>query len=128
MLQIVATAASVATQPFDRREPRWVSRVAEMLRVRFATPPSHAELAAEVGVHPVYLASGFRRFRGRTIGDEVRRLRIESTSRQLLRSDVSIAAIAAAAGYSDQSHFTRSFKRATGLTPAEFRRAHGVGE
>jgi AraC family transcriptional regulator len=40
------------------------------------------------------------------------------------RDDASLAAIALECGYSDQSHFTRQFKRLFTITPAEYRRRH----
>jgi AraC family transcriptional regulator len=40
----------------------------------------------------------------------------------MLGSNVPLVEIALAAGFADQTHFTRSFKRITGMTPTEFRR------
>ena len=52
----------------------------------------------------------------------MRQLRIEFARRQLA-GDASLSTIAAAAGFCDQSHFTRLFKQYMGLTPAEYRLA-----
>jgi AraC family transcriptional regulator len=76
-----------------------------------------------VGVHPVTLARAFRRAFGCTVGEYVRRLRIERAARQLADSDLSLAEIALGAGFSDQSHFSNLFRRHTGLSPFQFRRA-----
>ncbi len=88
-------------------------------------PAAHISLgglAREVGVHPVTLARAFRRTYGCSIGEYVRRLRIVGAARRLEASDQSLAEIAMAAGFADQSHFSNVFKRQTGLSPSAFRR------
>ena len=84
-------------------------------------------LAASAGVHPTHLARTFRRFHGRSLGDYVTGLRIQRACRALGESDDTLAAIASETGFTDQSHFTRSFRDAVGTTPARYRRAHRAG-
>jgi AraC family transcriptional regulator len=97
-------------------------RVRELLHAHYREPLSLADLAQATGRHPVYLATAFRRTYGETVGDCIRRLRIEHASRALTQSDAALADVALDAGFANQSHFTRAFKRATGTTPAEYRR------
>jgi AraC-like DNA-binding protein len=66
----------------------------------------------------------FRQHQGVTIGAYLRELRIEAARRQLSSSEQSLSEIAANAGFSDQSHFSRLFRAATGHTPAAYRRLH----
>ena len=118
------TAASsnlTPSNPARSQPPRWLNRAKELLDVQFPETLTHDQLAQAVGVHPVYLAHEFRRYYQCTIGQYVRRLRIEHASRQLASSAASLAEIALAAGFCDQSHFSRVFKRLTGMTPAHFR-------
>ena len=56
-------------------------------------------------------------------GDYVRRLRVEYASRLLLSGDTPIGVIAHSAGFADQSHFSKTFRRLAGQTPAGFRAA-----
>lgn len=112
----------------DRREarsgpvPAWLGRARDELHARVRNPPRIGELAATAGVHPDHLARAFRVRFGASIGGYVRRLRLDWAAARLDGSDTPIAQIALAAGFADQSHFTRAFKRHTGLTPAEYRR------
>jgi AraC family transcriptional regulator len=78
-------------------------------------------MAAAAGVHPVHLAREFRRFERCTVGEYIRRLRIERACNELSNSNDSIAAIASGTGFYDQSHFGRIFKRVVGMTPIEYR-------
>jgi AraC-like DNA-binding protein len=80
-----------------------------------------AAIAREVGVHPVHLSRGFRRAFGVTMTDYVRDLRIHYAAEALVASPDPVPRIARSAGYQNVGHFTRSFKRATGLTPAAYR-------
>jgi AraC family transcriptional regulator len=104
------------------RAPRWLARAEEFLRVRAHTPVSLRDVAAEVGVHPVYCSRAFRRAVGRTVTEYVVELRLVEAGRQILGEDRPLAVIAPGAGFSDQPHLTRRLSRAVGLTPGRLRR------
>lgn len=121
ILELMAETSRHSLGTIDRRPPPWLKQVDELLHARFADNVALSELAAAVGVHTVHLARVFRRFYGCSIGDYLRQLRVEFASRELATTDVPLADIAAAAGFADQSHFSRTFKQHTRLQPTEFR-------
>jgi AraC-like DNA-binding protein len=120
-LEILANGWRQVLSRTDRSPPRWLEQVRDLLRQSFATPVSLAELARQAGVHPVHLAAAFRRHYGATVGQYVRQRRIDYARIQLSSSPTPLAEIALTAGFADQSHFSRVFKRLTGFTPARFR-------
>jgi AraC family transcriptional regulator len=105
----------------EKRPPLWLRRAVEKLNEEFTEELSTSGLAAAVDVHPVHLAAVFRRFYHETVGEYVQRLRVERASVLLRDSRISLAEIAQSVGFSDQSHFTRIFKRHVGITPGAFR-------
>jgi AraC family transcriptional regulator len=105
----------------ERRVPLWMNGLLEQLRAEFDRPQRLHDLALAMNLHPGRLSRSFRRATGKTIGGYVRDLRVQYLLRQLSASDAPICELAAAAGFFDQSHCTREFKRATGLTPADYR-------
>lgn len=120
--ELLIAASRQYLQSPERKCPRWMSKVIEYLNESFIVPPSLSELAAEVGVHPTHLTRAFRQFEHCTISDYIRKIRIERACQDMLDSDDSLVDIALGTGFADQTHFTRSFKRITGMTPTEFRR------
>ena len=120
-LEMLAAVSRNQSHLAARRPQRWLACVTEFLRESFTEHLTLAQVASAAGVHPVHLAREFRRFHGCTIGEYIRRLRVERARRQLSSSDESLATIAAGAGFSDQSHFSRTFKRLMGMTPAQYR-------
>ena len=121
VLEMFATVSRNQANLTTRQPKRWLARAVEFLRESFTEHLTLTQVASAAGVHPVYLAREFRRFYGCTIGEYIRRLRVERACRQLSSSDESLATIAASAGFSDQSHFSRTFKRLVGMTPAQYR-------
>ncbi len=103
------------------RPPQWLQDAEELIRDRFTERLTLTEVARAAGVHPVHLAREFQRHTGRTIGQQVRQLRIERACRMLSHGRNPLAEIALAAGFADQSQFSKTFKSSTGLTPSEYR-------
>jgi AraC family transcriptional regulator len=123
-LELLAEISRQQPSAERHRTPKWLSPVRDILHEHFAEQLRLESLADAVGVHPVHLAREFRRHFGCTIGDYVRHLRIDYASTQLLKCSKPLAEIASDAGFADQSHFCRFFKRFTHMTPNEYRRAH----
>jgi AraC family transcriptional regulator len=101
--------------------PRWIREVEDILRRRFSERLTVRSIAADVGVHPVHLARAFRAARGMTIADSLLARRIEVARRLLERSSLPLVEVALEAGFADQSHFTKSFRRIVGVTPMRYR-------
>ena len=104
-----------------RRVPAAVARAVELIHAHYADPFSVAELAAAVGLSASALHECFRAAMGRGPGQYAMDVRLDHAERLLRASDLSIAEIAAATGFSDQSALTRSLRRRRGVTPARFR-------
>lgn len=120
-LEILAEMAAAKREVVGKSSPSWLEEARDLLHARFTETVTHDEIGRLVGVHPVHLATVFRRVFGCTIGEYVRRLRIEHAAGQISRSRGSLADIACAVGFADQSHFSKVFKSYTGMTPGGFR-------
>ena len=68
------------------------------------------------------LLDRFHRVLGRSIHEEITRVRIDKISRLLLETNQSIAQIAVKLGYTGDDHLARYFKKETGMTPLAFRK------
>ena len=106
--------------------PRIDNDLAKRARARMTDERPHADsigdLAAEIGASRYQLIRAFKRAFGLTPEEFRRQLRVER-ARTMLRGRTGLAAIAVAAGFSDQSHMTREFRRLLGVTPGALRRA-----
>ncbi len=107
----------------ERRSPRWLGQARALLHDRYRENLRLADVADAIGVHPAHLARAFRLRYGTPLGTYARGLRLTWAAGRLADSDDAIAQIALEAGFFDQSHFTRTFKRHFGLTPLAYRRA-----
>ncbi len=120
-LEIIAEIARNNRKLTSGGIPKWLERARQFLQAHFCDSFTVDDLARVVGAHPAHLARSFRRHYGCSIGEYTRRLRIDYACRELSASDAALAEIALSAGFYDQGHFSRTFKRLTGTTPARFR-------
>ena len=99
----------------------WLAAIERVLAERFRRPPGLAELGQLADVSPSRLARAFRQRFGCSVGAFARRLRVAHARAAVLRTRRELAEIALEAGYADQSHMIREFRRHLGCTPGELR-------
>lgn len=118
---LAATTRETQDEPRTVGPPRWLSAAEELLRTSIREPVRLGELASATGVDPGHLARAFRAQYGISVGEYGRRVRLAWAAAEIARGDAPLATVAAEAGFADQSHFTRLFKRYVGTTPARYR-------
>lgn len=123
VLEILAEGTRSLSSRSSGPVPQWLRRTRDFLESQFFEKFTLDAAAAVAGVHKVHLAREFRRHYHCTPGEFVRRRRVEHAFHLLAHSEMTLAAIAYACGFADQSHFTGVFKRHAGITPAKFREA-----
>ena len=84
-------------------------------------PPTVTRLAGVTSMSVYQLDRRMKRLFGLSTGKWLLKTRIDHAGRELLETRLPIADIALDCGYTDQSTFTRQFRRTTGRTPSEFR-------
>ena len=126
MLELLGNASRSLFKP-PVRPPQWLKNARELCHVRFADTLTLMDIARAVGAHPTHLARSFKKHYGTTVGEYIRRLRLDWAATRLAETDDSIAEIASAAGFYDQSHFSHSLKQHLGVSPLEFRTSKRSG-
>lgn len=88
-----------------------------------AKPPTVDELAEIAEMSHYQLNRRMRHVFGLTAGQWLLKLRIDRARQALRETEASIASIALSVGYSDQSAFTRQFRRTTGISPRDYQKS-----
>ena len=103
--------------------PSWLRNAHDLLCSSFIDRIELRTIAAAVGVTPMELSREYHRHFGESPGETVRALRVRWAADQLTSTSEPLARIAHLAGFTDQSHFCRVFKRVLGETPGRYRKA-----
>ncbi|MEP7023102.1 MAG: AraC family transcriptional regulator [Actinomycetota bacterium] len=126
---ILRTHAQLARETGGRPPARSVSAAVavarELLAGSLTGPPSLDELAAATGMGQFALLRAFRDELGLPPHAYLNQLRVR-LARQLLDDGQTPADVAVAAGFADQPHLTRHFKRAVGVPPGAYQRERGT--
>lgn len=107
-----------------RSKPLWVNKAKEILHDQFAEKQSLIELSHSLGIHPVHLSRDFPKYFRCSLGDYLRKLRIEKSLSLLTDKKYSLTQVSFECGFSDQSHFTRCFKEIIGINPLAYRKLY----
>ncbi len=106
--------------------PEWAKELKEIIQDQIDTnlTLSLKEVSQSLHVHPTYLSREFSKyFDDLSFGDYIRKLRIEKAIQLLNDPAYSLSEIAYLTGFSDQSHFTRIFKKHTGKNPSAYKKS-----
>jgi AraC family transcriptional regulator len=119
-LELLARAARTVARR-DTCAESWLEIVRELIHEFSPRVLSLQELGAAVDRHPAHVARAFRRAHGMSVIAYARALRLEWATAAVESTDDALARVAMDAGFADQSHFTRCFKRHHGVTPGRYR-------
>lgn len=123
-LEMALKKAVEIAKPFQvKKSTDVIGRVKAYISDNLDREISRAELAEAVYLHPDYLSHYFKEKTGTSISAYIANVRMEHAKVLLLGTDEPVSEIAASSGYANTAYFTKMFKRATGMTPTEYRRA-----
>jgi len=101
-------------------KPTWLIHVQALLHDEWDTVPSLDTLSQVAGVHPVTISKYFTKYMGCTLGEYLRKIKVEKSMDLIRGAQDSLTEVSAKCGFADQSHFIRNFKMYTGMLPKEF--------
>lgn len=108
-----------------KKAPAWVKELKEIIQDQVDTQfiTDLKSISSGLNLNPSYLSREFsKHFDNLNFGDYVRKKRIEKAIALIQHSKYSLTEIAYLTGFSDQSHFTRIFKKHTGKNPSTYRK------
>jgi len=109
-------------QTEQKTKPLWVKKLNEILHDGYAEKLSLVSLSSELNIHPVHLSRDFPKHFNCTLGEYVRKVRVEKALTLLPDKRRSLTEIAFECGFADQSHFLRCFKQIIGINPYAYRK------
>lgn len=121
-LALTAENPDLATESSVSRKPEEiVALVKEYIQQHYAEPIDLNILADNLGFSPSYLTKVFSKCEDTTPSKYIRGFRM-NIAKQMLSTDANLDQIAAAVGYTDPFHFSKSFKQTVGMSPSEYRK------
>ena len=115
--------------PRHQGAPGWLRSVKILLHDSFRESISLADISQSVGVHPSQIAREFHRAYNVTVGEYIRKLRVDFVAEKLRHPGgraEDLTDVALQAGFSSHAHMSSIFKRMTGMTPSQYKKAHGI--
>lgn len=100
--------------------PMWIKHLQEIIHYS-DEKLSLKYLSEQLGVHPVHISRSIPIYLNQSLGEYIRGQKIKRSVRYLVNQSLSLTQIAYECGFSDQSHFTKTFKNYFGCTPKIFR-------
>jgi AraC family transcriptional regulator len=122
IIDLVAAVSARLHAPAPACQPRWLEDAVAQIRDDWRPGLTVRDVARAAGVHSVYFARCVRRWYGIGAADLLRQSRLRHAARRMADGDRTVATVAHATGFADESHLCREFSRSAGISPARFRR------
>ena len=125
---ILLTRSENATVPEAHPDSEKLSKINESMNYichHFTESMTLCQLASIAGLSRTYYCSVFKALNGITPWDYINIKRVEHSMKLLQESDETVLDIALQSGFNNTANFNRIFKKTTGLTPGEYRKAKG---
>ena len=108
---------------FDSSQLEHARRAHDYMRENLSEPITIQSLSQHFKISPTALKESFRRVYGQPIHRYIRSVRLDRAAKLLTDTQLDIAEISGAVGYSSASQFTSAFKVRYGISPGQYRRS-----
>lgn len=98
-----------------------VNKLLQHLHMNIESFMSLEKISAHLGITPEYASTCFKKHMGISLMKYSKKIKIDRAKVLLTTTNKSMLDIAISLGFYDQSHFSRTFKSFTGISPSEFR-------
>lgn len=105
---------------------KYFEKALDFIKMNYNSNLHLQEVASKAAMSPTYFSTMFKILKGRTFVEYVNDIRLEEAMKLLKQTDERIEDISYLTGFNHMSHFHRTFKKATNLTPAEYRKLSHV--
>ena len=123
VVQLMRNSGTTMTQVSDSSSTnRQCAATRHYIDSHYKEPLTLDQLAAEANVSKYYLAHAFKQTYGISPISYMIARRIQEGKRLLTETDMSLSQICGILGFSSASYFSQSFRRAEGISPAEYRK------
>ncbi|MDF2877451.1 MAG: AraC family transcriptional regulator [Clostridia bacterium] len=103
-----------------------VDKILKYISLNYSEPLTLTSIAEQFYISPFYLSKIFKKSTNLSIVEYINSLRIREAKELLEKSQTKIADIAEKVGFSSSSHFSRTFKLVTGLSPQQYKKYYSI--
>lgn len=100
-----------------------INKIIQYIQLNYAEPLTLTDVSKKFNFNYYYLSSYFSSHNQEGFNEFLNKIRIEKAC-EFLKKDISISTVSSMVGYSDQSYFSKVFKKFTGFTPSSYRKSH----
>ena len=118
---ILGILSSLDHHKIGNKRPSWITQLYELLHDECNSTWSLSSLSEQLKIHPVTISKYFPKYFKTNIGDYIRKIKTGKSLIDLCKKSIAIEEIALKYGFVDNAHFTRVFKKYTGITPSRYR-------
>lgn len=121
---IIVALLRSATQAEKPEVQTLISKMINHIDTHYMEEITLDDLAEQFFVSKYYLCHEFKKYTNRTINQYINTTRILNAQRQIMESTASFSKIAENCGFASNTHFCRTFKSVTGMTPTKFKASY----
>ncbi len=122
--QCIEQSISTIAEERKQADTRPIRIAKQYIQANFSAPITLEEVSNVVGFNASYFSALFKKESGMNFVDYLLEMRMNKAKELLRETNLSVAAVCREVGYSDLKHFTKSFKKYTGISPNEFRKIY----
>ena len=108
----------------EKKEMRPITEAKNYIQEHYREPLKLEEVSRVIGFNATYFSTVFKKETGKNFLDYLTEVRMNKAKQLLCRGDLNVNDVAEEVGYQDLKYFSKLFKKATGISPSEYKKLY----